>query len=98
MAKDLLFTAKAYDDGTGGSTSSFPAAEYLTISENSVILEAYLLDITSLFVSLDKTNNAMGMYSNNHKIYQWTLGDTYGGSVCADAQAMFNQIMGDLTT
>lgn len=97
MPKNLATVIQSFRDGSGSAASSFPASVQLQITENGVIIKNYLCNVTDMFLSLDKTNNAFFIYYQNHKLYQWTLGDTYGGGSISDAENMFNNMRLDLT-
>lgn len=90
MAKDLSTNTFSWKDGSGSAASSFPASIVITISENATTIKNYLCNITDIFISLDKENNAFFIYYQNHKLYQWTLDDTLNGNPITTAEDMFN--------
>jgi len=97
MPKNVTVTIQSFRDGSGTAASSFPASVQLEITENGVIVKNYLCNVTDMFLSLDKQNNAFFIYYQNHKLYQWTSGDTYSNGSIADAESMFNNMRIDLT-
>lgn len=97
MPKNVVVIIQSWKDGSGSAASSFQASVELQIIENAVIVKSYLCNVTDMFLSLDKQNNAFFIYYQNHKLYQWTLGDTYNGNSISTAELMFNNFRGDLT-
>jgi len=98
MAKDLFFELRYQLDGSGSNASSFPAELRIRIEENSVEIKKYLTMVSDIFLSCDVENNGFFIYYQNHKIYQWTAGDTISsGAAPANASAFFDQVMSSIS-
>jgi len=98
MAKDLLVNIRSWLDGSGANASGWPASINIRIEENAVEVEKYLCNVSDIFLSCDKQNNAFFIYYQNHKIYQWTAGDTINsGAAPANASAYYDGILATIS-
>jgi hypothetical protein len=95
MTKDLILTV-LQPFAKSGPTVDQPAAYRFEITYEDGTEKTILVGWNQIQMVLDKTINYMEVKSNGMVVYQYGDGDTFGGSPITDAEAMYNNLEGQM--